>query len=98
MLNPKAAKAPKVDAADTFVTRLSTDTTRAKWHLAKAQERQTRYANKRCRRHPFKVGVVALLNTKNLSTRPEELAEKLKNTWEGPFGILRSVVQIGPTY
>ena len=95
LLNSKwsASRMPAVESASSFVAQLMKDIDAAKKHLAKAQARQTAYANKRRRPHSFAAGQQVLLSTKYLLRTDGEVVQKLRARWEGPFDI---VAMVGP--
>jgi hypothetical protein len=88
LLNPRAADLPVEADAHSFATRLQQDIAAAQAHLAKAQARQSKYANQKRREHAFAVGDMVLLSTENLAITSAESVRKFRVLFEGPFEIL----------
>lgn len=72
--------------ANDFLTRLHDDLETARFHLQRAQERQSRYANTKRRPHTFKIGDQVLLSTSNYRRR-QPGSHKFDAPWDGPFRI-----------
>ena len=80
-------------ASEDFATRIQSAIEKARQLLARAQERQTRYANKKRRELIFTPGDKVLLSTENLGLRPG-LARKLTAKWTGPFKVTKKLSDV----
>jgi hypothetical protein len=78
------------DAATAFIAGNQAAIAKAKQHLLIAQERQTRYANKKRRDFQYQVGDQVLLSTANLSLQTSAV-RKLSAKWIGPFKIIQRI-------
>jgi RNase H-like domain found in reverse transcriptase/Reverse transcriptase (RNA-dependent DNA polymerase)/Integrase zinc binding domain/Chromo (CHRromatin Organisation MOdifier) domain/Retroviral aspartyl protease len=83
--------ATHVPSSHQFAEHLHGAINKARSHLAKAQERQQKYANRRRRELIFKKGDLVMLSTANLPLQLPESSRKLVSRFTGPFEVLEVV-------